>query len=159
MKRIMLSMLLASALAGGARAAPAGVLFAGDVAAQHRGGHEEHEERGRGRRFERGPPRGRPERHEVRRVPVRRDHDVDRYRYGYVHRPGWRTYGVWYGLYGPLAVYPSLAFLDDALLVGSYVDAAGEVVYIYVLDVDGLQHEYDVTAGGRVLRDVIIGPR
>src|SRR4051794_36891670 len=53
----------------------------------------------------------------VARLRAERDGDVEVYRRPFVHRVGWRTYGVHYGLVGPLVAYPELSWLNDGLLV------------------------------------------
>jgi hypothetical protein len=74
--------------------------------------------------------------------------------YGYQRRfygyPGWRSYGLSYGLVGPLVGISSLAFLSAGLLVGSFVDQ-GQTVYVYVVQEDGRDVEYRVLGDGTVL--------
>src|SRR5581483_8613291 len=71
------------------------------------------------------------ERHHFTRPRV----EVETYTRRYAGLPEFRRYGSW-GLVAPLKPYADLAFLSDALLVGSYVDS-GRVIYLYLIDEDG----------------------
>lgn len=72
------------------------------------------------------------------------------YQHRYVGYPGWRSYGLHYGLVAPLATFASLSFLSAGLLVGSYVEQE-QTVYVYVVQEDGQDVEYRVAADGTVL--------
>ena len=80
--------------------------------------------------------------------------DVDVYARRYSHLPRFHRYGSW-GLVEPLMGYPNLAFLSDAMLVGSYVED-GTRVYVYVIDEDGQHREIRVDEGGEILSDEIV---
>jgi hypothetical protein len=75
---------------------------------------------------------------------------INAYRGGFVGYPGWRTYGTFYGLYGPLVGLSSLAFLSAGLLIGSYTQQE-QTVYVYVVDEDGVRKEYRVDGAGNIL--------
>jgi hypothetical protein len=79
-------------------------------------------------------------------------HGYQRRYYGY---PGWRTYGMTYGLAPALAGISALGFLSSGLLVGSYADAS-ETIYVYVVEEDGQQVEYRVTGSGTVLSRTVV---
>lgn len=72
------------------------------------------------------------------------------YQRGFVGYPGWRSYGMHYGLIGPLVGVSSLAFLTSGLLIGSFAQS-GQTVYVYVVEEDGQNVEYRVTEDGTVL--------
>ena len=84
-----------------------------------------------------------------RRLPPGR-FDVGGYRQGFLGMPGWRSYGTFYGLPPALMGIPVLDFLQNGLLVGSYVGDIG-TVYVYVVEVNGIPMEYRVDAFGNVL--------
>jgi hypothetical protein len=137
---------LARSAAGLAAAALLVLPFAGQAAAQGREEHHEHQE---GRDFgQRGHVQQRPE-HHVGRVAVHGERDVVGYRRPFAGRPGFRSYGVYYGLVPGLQLYPSLGFLADGLLVGSYPDDGG-TDYVYLVQEDGVNRRYVVTNQGRI---------
>ena len=76
----------------------------------------------------------------------------------YVGYPGYRTYGVYYGLYPPLAVYPGLAFLTAGLLIASFEDNSGTTVYIYHIEKECEVIEYQVSENGNVISEKSVGP-
>ena len=71
----------------------------------------------------------------------------------YVGRPGWRTYGSFWGPYGVHAGFAWLSFLTTALLIGSYSSAQNNqtTVYVYIVEEDGLQKEYHVDEDGETI--------
>ena len=69
---------------------------------------------------------------------------------GFYGRPGWRSYGYRYGLVGPLVGFSSLGFLSSGLLIGSFL-ANQQTVYVYVVNENGVDVQYQVTDSGVVL--------
>ncbi|MDJ0690235.1 MAG: hypothetical protein QNJ41_17205 [Xenococcaceae cyanobacterium MO_188.B32] len=71
----------------------------------------------------------------------------------YVGRPGWRTYGSFWGPYGVHAGFAWLSFLTTALLIGSYSSAQNNqtTVYVYIVEEDGVQKEYHVDEDGETI--------
>jgi hypothetical protein len=67
--------------------------------------------------------------------------------YGY---PGYRSYGLYYGLVPSLAAYSGLAFLSTGLLAASYLDQQ-TTVYVYVVNEGGQDIEYRVDQYGNIL--------
>jgi hypothetical protein len=63
--------------------------------------------------------------------------------------PGWHRYGT-YGLAAPLAAFTGLAFLSAGLLIGTYA-RENRTVYVYVVNDNGVQTEYQVDSDGKVL--------
>ena len=75
----------------------------------------------------------------------------------YVGRPGWRTYGSYWGPYGVHAGFAWLSFLTTALLIGSYSSAQNnQTVYVYVVEEDGVEKEYHVDEDGTILSEQIL---
>jgi hypothetical protein len=91
--------------------------------------------------------------HNWHRVDVNR-FNVYGYQRGFVGYRGWRPYGTFWGLVPPLAAYPSLGFLSSGLLLGSYLGAEDETVYVYVVNEDGHDVQYQVDSYGNVLSAV-----
>jgi hypothetical protein len=60
-----------------------------------------------------------------------------------------------YGLIGPLAAFSSLAFLSAGLLVGSY-PTGSETVYVYIVEEDGQNVQYQVDSAGNVISRTIV---
>jgi hypothetical protein len=79
------------------------------------------------------------------------DIDIVARPYYQLHR--FRRFGTW-GLPPTLVAYPYLSFLQDALLVGSYYDE-DRIVYIYIIDEDGVQREFRVDEYGNILSETI----
>lgn len=70
----------------------------------------------------------------------------------YVGRPGWRTYGWYWGPYGVHAGFAWLSFLTAALLIGSYTSAQNnQTVYVYIVEEDGVEKEYHIDEDGEIL--------
>jgi YD repeat-containing protein len=61
-----------------------------------------------------------------------------------------------YGLVAPLAAYSSLAFLSAGLLLGSYSQGTNEV-YVYVVQEDGQDVQYEVDTAGNVISRTVLG--
>ncbi len=82
-----------------------------------------------------------------------RNVNVNARRNVYVGRPGWRTYGSYWGPYGVHAGFAWLTFLTSALLIGSYSSAQNNqtTVYVYIVEEDGVQKEYHVDEDGEIL--------
>ena len=75
----------------------------------------------------------------------------------YVGRPGWRTYGRYWGPYGVHAGFAWLSFLTAALLIGSYSSAQNnQTVYVYIVEEDGVEKEYQVDENGKILSEQIV---
>jgi hypothetical protein len=74
--------------------------------------------------------------------------------------PGWTSYGWYWGLCPPLAVYGSLAFLSAGLLIGTYYqgDNYDNTVYVYVVHENGVDKEYQVDSYGNILSVRVLGP-
>ncbi len=78
--------------------------------------------------------------------------NIDARRNVYVGRPGWRTYGSYWGPYGVHAGFAWLSFLTAALLIGSYSSAQNnQTVYVYIVEEDGVEKEYHVDEDGEIL--------
>ena len=77
------------------------------------------------------------------------------YQRGFLGYPGWHSYGMRYGLIGPLAAFSSLAFLSSGLLVGSYASGP-QTVYVYVVQENGEDVEYRVDSNGQVLSRTVV---
>lgn len=78
--------------------------------------------------------------------------NIDVRRNVYVGRPGWRTYGWYWGPYGVHAGFAWLSFLTAALLIGSYSSAQNnQTVYVYIVEEDGVEKEYHVDEDGEIL--------
>ena len=75
----------------------------------------------------------------------------------YVGYRGYRTYGAYYGLYPPLAVYPGLAFLTAGLLIASF-ESNNTTVYVYHIEENCQVIEYQVDEGGNVISKTGVGP-
>lgn len=75
----------------------------------------------------------------------------------YVGYPNYRTYGTYYGLYPPLAVYPGLAFLTAGLLIASFNDNSGTTVYVYHIEKECEVIEYQVNENGNVISEKSVG--
>ena len=75
----------------------------------------------------------------------------------YVGYPNYRTYGTYYGLYPPLAVYPGLAFLTAGLLIASFEDNSGTTVYVYRIEKGCEVIEYQVDENGKVISEKSVG--
>ena len=86
-----------------------------------------------------------------------RYNDINVVRRPYVGYPGYRTYGVYYGLYPPLTAYPGLAFLTAGLLVASFNDNSGTTVYVYHIEKDCQVIEYQVDENGNVISEKSVG--
>ena len=82
-----------------------------------------------------------------------RNVNVNARRNVYVGRPGWRTYGSYWGPYGVHAGFAWLTFLTSALLIGSYSSAQNNqtTAYVYIVEEDGVQKEYHVDEDGEIL--------
>jgi hypothetical protein len=80
---------------------------------------------------------------------------VDVYRRGFYGYPGYRSYGMYYGLVPGLAAVSGLAFLSAGLLAASYIDS-GRTVYVYVVNQGGQNVEYRVDEAGRILSQRVI---
>ena len=76
----------------------------------------------------------------------------------YIGYPNYRTYGTYYGLYPPLAVYPGLAFLTAGLLIASFDDNSGTTVYVYHIEKECQTIEYQVDEDGNVISEKSVGP-
>jgi hypothetical protein len=68
----------------------------------------------------------------------------------FVGYPGFRTYGLYYGLVPPLAAYTGLAFLSAGILTASYLENQ-RTVYVYVVNEGGQDWEYRVDEEGNIL--------
>ena len=79
--------------------------------------------------------------------------NIDARRNVYVGRPGWRTYGSYWGPYGVHAGFAWLSFLTTALLIGSYSSAQNNqtTVYVYIVEEDGVEKEYHVDEDGEII--------
>jgi hypothetical protein len=75
---------------------------------------------------------------------------VNTFNRAFVGYPGFRSYGMYYGLVPPLAAFSSLAFLSAGLLTASYI-ANNRTVYVYVVDQGGQNIEYRVDQDGNIL--------
>ena len=75
----------------------------------------------------------------------------------YIRYPNYRTYGTYYGLYPPLAVYPGLAFLTAGLLIASFEDNSGTTVYVYHIEKECEIIEYQVDENGNVISEKSVG--
>jgi hypothetical protein len=71
--------------------------------------------------------------------------------------PGWRYYGT-DGLAPALAGFSSLAFLSAGVLVGSYA-AQQKTVYVYVVNEDDVQKEYQVDSAGNIVSTRVVPPQ
>ena len=90
-----------------------------------------------------------------------RNVNIDARRNVYVGRPGWRTYGSYWGPYGVHAGFAWLTFLTSALLIGSYTSqnnqtVNNQTVYVYIVEEDGVEKEYHVDEEGNILSEQII---
>ena len=75
----------------------------------------------------------------------------------YVGRPGWRTYGTFWGPYGVHAGFAWLSFLTAALLIGSYSSSQNnQTVYVYIVEEDGVEKEYHVDEEGKILSEQVV---
>ena len=75
----------------------------------------------------------------------------------YVGRPGWRTYGTFWGPYRVHAGFAWLSFLTAALLIGSYSSSQNnQTVYVYIVEEEGVEKEYHVDEDGKILSEQII---
>ncbi|MGK7897320.1 MAG: hypothetical protein AB4372_27800 [Xenococcus sp. (in: cyanobacteria)] len=79
--------------------------------------------------------------------------NIDARRNVYVGRPGWRTYGSYWGPYGVHAGFAWLSFLTAALLIGSYSSSQNNqtTVYVYIVEEDGVEKEYHVDEDGEII--------
>jgi hypothetical protein len=75
---------------------------------------------------------------------------VNGYGRAFYRYPGYRSYGLYYGLVPSLAAYSSLAFLSAGLLTASYVEQE-TTVYVYVVNEGGQDVEYRVDQNGNIL--------
>ncbi|ELS01596.1 hypothetical protein Xen7305DRAFT_00013000 [Xenococcus sp. PCC 7305] len=83
--------------------------------------------------------------------------NIDVRRNVYVGRPGWRTYGSYWGPYGVHAGFAWLSFLTAALLIGSYNSAQNnQTVYVYIVEEEGVEKEYHVDEDGEILSVEIV---
>jgi hypothetical protein len=131
------SLLIAGALGASLFAAP---LLANDVVHHERIEH-----------------RNRANARHIARVRAAREADVEVYRRPFIHRSGWRTYGIHYGLVGPLVGYRELSWLNDGLLVGSYMED-GRPVYVYDFNEGPVTKQVTVTSDGQILDERVFAP-
>ncbi len=118
--------------------------------------HVEHRQwHGNGWQRERYDDRYRVGGHEYRERHFERPRvDVGRYEFHYRRLPhyhAWRSFG----LAPPLARYPSLVFLQNGLLVGSYYED-GRTIYIYIVDEGGIHREFRVDQSGNILSETVL---
>ncbi len=87
-----------------------------------------------------------------------RNVNIDARRNIYVGRPGWRSYGSYWGPYGVHAGFAWLSFLTTALLIGSYSSAQNNqtTVYVYIVEEDGVEKEYHVDEDGEIISVEIV---
>ncbi len=89
----------------------------------------------------------------------RRPHNVNinARRNVYVGRPGWRTYGRFWGPYRVHAGLAWLSFLTAALLIGSYSSSQNnKTVYVYIVEEEGVEKEYHVDEDGKILSEQVL---
>jgi hypothetical protein len=80
--------------------------------------------------------------------------DIDLFARPYYSLPRFHRYGTW-GLVAPLTSYPDLAFLNDAMLVGTYY-SDGRTVYVYVIDEGDHHMEFRVDQYGNVISEYAV---